>query len=45
LILPQQPDASYTLCLFDCANKSASLQWKHKKSTEAPFAVSVPDNF
>ena len=28
---------------FPDGSKMAKLQWKHKKSTEAPFAVDVPD--
>jgi cytochrome P460 len=30
---------------FPDGSKIAKLQWKHKKSTEAPFAVDVPDTF
>ena len=30
---------------FPDGSKMAKLQWKHKKSTEAPFAVDVPDTF
>ena len=30
---------------FPEGSKIAKLQWKHKKSTEAPFAVEVPDTF
>jgi hypothetical protein len=31
--------------LFPEGSKIAKLQWKPKKSTEAPFAVDVPDVF
>jgi hypothetical protein len=30
---------------FPDGSKIVKLQWKHKKSTEAPFAVEVPDVF
>jgi Cytochrome P460 len=30
---------------FPDGSKIAKLQWKHKKSTEAPFVVEVPDTF
>src|SRR4030095_12653765 len=30
---------------FPAGAKIAKLQWKPKKSTEAPFAVNVPDTF
>lgn len=30
---------------FPDGSKMAKLQWKHKKSTDAPFAVDVPDTF
>ena len=30
---------------FPDGSKMAKLQWKHKKSTEAPFVVEVPDTF
>ena len=30
---------------FPDGSKVAKLQWKPKKSTEAPFAVDVPDRF
>jgi len=30
---------------FPDGSKMAKLHWKHKKSTEAPFAVEVPDTF
>ncbi len=30
---------------FPDGSKIAKLQWKHKKSTEAPFVVEVPDVF
>src|SRR5450432_3055637 len=31
--------------LFPEGSKAAKLQWSFKKSTEAPFAVDVPDAF